>query len=419
MSATARRASAGALEAMAAAFTGPPTGHPGPRPYGCADLARRDLCDALAGERVGNKSWARRVTVGHPSFHQGGTVLHHSAAVAATALIVGALLTPAPATAVGEMCQGREATIVGVGPDIRGTAGDDVIVTGASKITYAEAGNDLVCVTPSATEGTYVDAGAGDDVVDATAATTPVSARLRAGLDRYIGGSLYGEVRASGADDQVLGARWVTLEIGGPVTGPTGTYSGSSIHVWSASQDVEVQLDQRVVVGGVHAADITGFTGASVHAPRVVLVGDAKDNSLSVRGCDTRVEGADGNDYIGAHAYRDDGQPKFDCPETARLSGGPGDDHLRGSDGRDRLTGGAGNDALEGRPDADVLLGGKGKDLLKGGGDRDVLRGNGGNDVLIGNPGADTLLGNGGRDRADGHHGRDTCVAERERRCER
>jgi Ca2+-binding RTX toxin-like protein len=189
--------------------------------------------------------------------------------------------------------------------------------------------------------------------------------------------------------------------------------------VWSVSQDVEVQLDRRVVVGGVPAADITGFTAASVHAPRVVLVGDSGDNSLGARGCGTRVEGAGGNDYIDAHAYRGDDQPKFDCEEKARLSGGAGDDELRGSDGRDRLAGGAGNDVLHGRPDPDVLLGGAGKDLLKGGGDRDMLRGNRGNDVLVGNPGADTLMGNGGRDRADGHHGRDTCVAEREHRCER
>ena len=346
-------------------------------------------------------------------------MLHHSATVAATSLIACALLTTGPATAVGETCQGREATIVGVGPDIRGTAGDDVIITGASRITYAEEGNDLVCVTPSPAGGAYVDAGAGDDVVDATAATAPVSAKLRTGLDRYIGGSEHDEVRASGADDQVLGARWVTLEIHGPITGPIGTYSGSSINVWSVSQDVEVQLDQRVVVGGVPAADIMGFTAASVHAPRVVLVGDSGDNSLGARGCDTRVEGAGGNDYIDAHAYRGDDQPKFDCEEKARLSGGAGDDELRRSDGRDRLAGGAGNDVLHGRPDPDVLLGGAGKDLLKGGGDRDVLRGNGGNDVLIGSPGADTLMGNDGSDRADGHHGRDTCVAERERRCER
>lgn len=53
-----------------------------------------------------------------------------------------------PAMGVGETCQGRQATIVGIGHDVAGTSGDDVIVTGVSVTINAGAGDDLICVAP-------------------------------------------------------------------------------------------------------------------------------------------------------------------------------------------------------------------------------------------------------------------------------
>ncbi|MFQ5565884.1 MAG: calcium-binding protein, partial [Paracoccaceae bacterium] len=64
------------------------------------------------------------------------------------------------------------------------------------------------------------------------------------------------------------------------------------------------------------------------------------------------------------------------------LSGGDGDDVLRGGDGNDTLSGGDGDD---------VLRGGDGNDTLSGGDGDDVLRGGDGNDVLIGGRGNDTM----------------------------
>ena len=104
-------------------------------------------------------------------------MLRRSTALVVTALVTGALSAPSSAaSATAQTCQGRPATIVGTGPAIQGTPGDDVIVTGTSQVTYALAGNDLVCVSPTALR---VYAGDGDDVVDASEAHVAPAIRAR------------------------------------------------------------------------------------------------------------------------------------------------------------------------------------------------------------------------------------------------
>jgi hypothetical protein len=108
------------------------------------------------------------------------------AGLVASGLVVGMVALPVPAVA-GETCQGQAATLVG-STDVTtlvGTDGDDVIVTNGSWVIYADDGNDRVCVTGRPGR---VHAGVGDDVVDATAASsgarssglvpTPTSAAL-------------------------------------------------------------------------------------------------------------------------------------------------------------------------------------------------------------------------------------------------
>ena len=344
---------------------------------------------------------------------QGGAVVQRSTTLVVTALVAGALLSApsSAASATAQTCQGRPATIVGTGPDIQGTPGDDVIVTGTSQRTYAVAGNDLVCVSPSAV---LVVAGDGDDVVDASGSSTtsvPVPVvYLGSGLDRYIGRP--GQIRtagnvvfADGTDDTVTDAGRAYLTVTAPVTATPGTYIGGVIGVWSADQDVEIDLDTNMVtVGGVHAVNLSGIVDAGAVAPRAVLRGNAEDNYLFGAGCDVLFVGKGGNDTLRA-SYNEDSpyaQIKSECEGMkATMRGGSGDDNIQGWQGRNRLVGNAGNDELQGRARSDVLLGGSGRDDLRGGEGSDVLR------------------GGGGRDKADGQSGRDRCDAERERRCER
>ena len=82
------------------------------------------------------------------------------------------------------------------------------------------------------------------------------------------------------------------------------------------------------------------------------------------------------------------------------LSGGPGDDVLRGANARDRIAGGSGED---------VLAGEYGQDKLRGGPGGDRLFGQGGRDSLIGQDGDDLAHGGGQRD---------SCRAEKKVSCE-
>jgi Ca2+-binding RTX toxin-like protein len=334
-------------------------------------------------------------------------VLRRSTTLVVTALVTGALSAPSSAASdTAQTCQGRPATIVGTGPAIQGTPGDDVIVTGTSQFTYAVAGDDLVCVSPSALKGVFVYAGDGDDVVDASQVGTQINAYLGAGLDRYLGGpGQQNWVHADGTDDTVTDADRAYLTVTAPVTGTPGNYTGDVIAVWSVDHDVEIDLGTNMVtVGGVHAANLSGTVGAGVVAPRAVLRGNAEDNYLFGSGCDVLFVGKGGNDTLRG-SYNEDSpyaQIKSECEGMeATMRGGSGDDNIQGWLGLNRLVGNAGNDELQGRSRSDVLLGGSGRDDLRSGEGSDVLR------------------GGGGRDTADGQDGRDRCVAERERRCER
>ena len=92
------------------------------------------------------------------------------------------------------------------------------------------------------------------------------------------------------------------------------------------------------------------------------------------------------------------------------VSGGRGDDVLRGTSVGDLLTGGGGNDTLVGGGGGDYLIGGDGRDILSGGPGDDALAGGRGNDRLYGHAGDDYLAGGRGSDRLFGGPGRDSLV---------
>lgn len=349
-----------------------------------------------------------------------------------TALSTAVLLgTPVgPAMAVDETCQGRPATIVGTGPEVVGTAGDDVIVSGASAVIDAGAGNDLVCLSLpsvySGPTGLKVDAGPGDDLVDASLLGKEiVRAYLDTGRDRYLGGPAVDIVDADGVNDEVstgLGVDWVNLTVSDVATGVPGRYdagpdeatrSRDKLTVHGAPFAIEVTLDSHLIVEDLGRADVTGFGSLDLQAHRAVVRGNANANNVDVAGCQIRVVGRGGNDYIDISYFRgaDALQPRCEPDEqkTAAVSGGRGRDYISGSTGPDRLSGDVGNDRIQSRDGRDVVSGGAGRDELFGGGDRDVVRGNAGNDELHGGS---------GRDAADGGAGQDSCGAENERRCE-
>lgn len=95
------------------------------------------------------------------------------------------LATSTPASAAEETCFGEAATIVGSDRNnVRGTAGDDVIVTSNVDIVKGRGGNDSICATHK--DFLFVAGGGGDDRVDAQAMYN--STDLGPGDDEFVGG---------------------------------------------------------------------------------------------------------------------------------------------------------------------------------------------------------------------------------------
>jgi len=84
--------------------------------------------------------------------------------------------------------------------------------------------------------------------------------------------------------------------------------------------------------------------------------------------------------------------------EGQSISGGEGNDAIRGYGGNDYLEAGSGNDVVLGYGGGDFLAGGDGNDELGGGAGSDILQGDSGDDVLDGGMGDDTLEGGDGSD---------------------
>lgn len=144
----------------------------------------------------------------------------------AAGLLTATLLAAPTAQAAVETCQGRAATIVGTPGQlgVTGTEGPDVVVTNGAVGVATLGGDDLVCVT-DVTAPVFVTlrAGAGNDVVDASASASTIDAELGTGSDHY--------TASAGRDYVVLGSN----DGGGPVdleadtvVATTGTRLGQS-----------------------------------------------------------------------------------------------------------------------------------------------------------------------------------------------
>jgi hypothetical protein len=83
---------------------------------------------------------------------------------------------------------------------VQGTEGRDVIVTGVASTVQANGGDDLICLVGTGTGFSIrVDAGSGNDIVDATATAFDLTkVDLGAGADTFFGSPATDDVRASG-----------------------------------------------------------------------------------------------------------------------------------------------------------------------------------------------------------------------------
>ncbi|MET0524077.1 MAG: calcium-binding protein [Nocardioides sp.] len=99
-------------------------------------------------------------------------------------------------------CQGQPATVIGEPRQdvLRGTSGPDVIITNGAQTTQGFGGDDLICsngrLGTIQEYGTSIDAGAGNDTVDASRSgrEADVFVDLGPGDDTYLGGDLITDV---------------------------------------------------------------------------------------------------------------------------------------------------------------------------------------------------------------------------------
>ena len=253
-----------------------------------------------------------------------------------------------------------------------------------------------------------VNAGAGNDRVDASAIAIAVSVFGGLGRDTLIGGEgddtlLGGEdldsLTGNGGDDSLAGDAGNDKLLGG---------SGNDFLSGGDGNDgLQGQSGEDTISGGAGSDAVNG--------------GDDDDSLLGESGRDTLLGGL-GNDTLDGGGDNDNlqGQAGDDL-----IQGGDGNDSLAGLDGADTLQGDAGNDTLNGGLDDDSLLGGvgndrlladvgndtlnggEGNDTLSGGDGNDALSGFNGNDSLLGDAGDDTLIGGDGNDRLRGGIGND------------
>ena len=254
----------------------------------------------------------------------------------AAALLGLTLLAPTQtATAAAETCLSRPATVVGTGPAVTGTEGDDVIVSGTATTIDALGGDDLVCVSRpgQAPVVLAVDAGSGRDMVVVEPSDVVATG------SRFDGGR--------GRDQLIAAQRGGRLAV-------------------NLRRDRWL-LDNR-------SATVTGLEDVTLVAPSVRILGDDEDNTLGSSACFAKLDGDAGDDYLGnrPRSYFED--YTFDCDGSSRMHGGPGADRIQDADGDGALHGGPGHDEIKGRGGDDQLDGGTGRDRADGDAGRDRCR---------------------------------------------
>ncbi|MFK7817790.1 MAG: choice-of-anchor Q domain-containing protein [Planctomycetaceae bacterium] len=296
----------------------------------------------------------------------------HSIPVSAFSSVEVRLRAGADSLTVGEGIDGPMLVSAGIG--------DDTVLTGGGNDTvFAGAGDDLVST------------GGGDDFILGDA-----------GDDTVLAGAGTDTVNGSSGSDSLNGEGGVDLLIGQGGRDWLSGGGGKDTLLGGASRDV---LD-----GGPGDDRLEGYTDDDL--------GD-DDSNPGPDGDDTLFGGSGRDeitDSIGMNAVFG-GPDKDIIVAGGKLSGGLGDDRIRGTAAGSILRGGSGNDALTGSDGDDTLIGGQGRDRLTGEGGNDLLLGGRGVDTLIGDDavnkkvGVDVLIGGGGSDTLRGQKAGDLMVA--------
>ena len=332
------------------------------------------------------------------------------------------------------------------------------------------AGDDQLTASdldPSVVSSLTIGGEQGNDSLDASAMTDPVTVTGGSGDDSLTGGSgddvLNGQsgddvVRGGSGDDALLGGSGRDLLDGGDgndrlraqgysgdtLVGSSGSdllNGGDGTDRVTAQADSDITLeDAQLTVGsdshqlfdieraqlaggaGSNTIDAAGFTGNATLTGGQgadTLTGSSGNTTLreildqDLTLSDTQLVGTETDtlaDFDRAKLVGGSSANQFDTsgfagPVTLRGSGG--DDTMIGGAEDDLIFGGNGNDLIDARGGNDDVRAGSGHDTIDGGDGNDSIRAAAGHDSIVGSAGDDTLNGAQGRDTIEGGAGND------------
>jgi Ca2+-binding RTX toxin-like protein len=291
-------------------------------------------------------------------------------------------------------------------------------VLGTTRVTD-NVGN--VNMTLNGMEKIVVSAGAGDDVVDASALpagreTLELLGGLgndvligSAGNDLFNGGDGNDVARMGAGNDTFV---WNPGDDNDTVEGEAGLdtllFNGANVaeqiniqangaralftrDIANVTMDLdEVERIDFNALGGADIVTVHDLSGTDLTQVNVNLAGTLGGTSGDGAIDQVIVNGTAGNDVIHAAA----------SGSSASVTGLAALTNVTNLEATDQLVvdGGAGNDTLIGGAGSQVLRGGEGSDVISGGDGDDQIFGDAGNDRMIWNPGDDTDLVEGGAD---------------------
>ncbi|WP_417724359.1 M10 family metallopeptidase C-terminal domain-containing protein [Salipiger sp.] len=169
---------------------------------------------------------------------------------------------------------------------------------------------------------------------------------------------------------------------GGSFTGNTATAEGGAL--WNSATGTMV-VSGAAILGNLAngtAMSEQGGGGVFSNGGMTTLIDVTVTDNTANRGLGDGILGVAGTTFALSGAELDDTLRNVgDMGDT--VTGGTGDDGLRGTDGMDSLSGGSGDDRLFGLMGDDMISGGAGDDRLYGNLGGDTLTGGAGNDAFV------------------------------------
>ncbi len=291
--------------------------------------------------------------------------------------------------------------------DVNGDGFDDLLISGASGayLVFGKADgfqNDMDMTDMAASDGVRL--------LSIASARGPENLTIA-----DINGDGYGDIAVIGTRQIGEGdaAEAVTILFGGP-DGPLGAREElaegenfqARVGTGGYFYTIFVATSADDIFRGASGDDIfKGLLGNNI------FDGGAGQDLLDLRGVEETIIAR-----MDAHSVRLMSGDRATVTGIEAVTGGTGDDFLRGDDGGmrllgwsgdDNVTGGAGDDELQGNAGDDVLRAGAGADVALGGDGADVIKGDSGDDLIQGEAGDDILVGGAGLDRLEGGAGDD------------